>query len=456
MLSIHSISALLTAGVSTLGLGFIFVVAILDSTAFLGFFVPGQTFVLFLGGLTQTGILSWLHVVIIVSLGAMVGDSISYFFGRATSGNVSQIQNRHESEINIATRLLHRGLLPALILDRFVLPFRPIIPFMAGVSRIPTYRVLPIAFTLDIIFALTFTTAGYYIASGISLLAVAYNPQTVSFAISLSILVLFFVSARYVVKLTPPSAAELQTTLRQYKNIITENRFVKKYMHTFPVIWRRVGKLHSRLSQFEYSTVAGGLLITFLVFFILDTTIDIAWLGDPEVIATDNVVLAFLQQHQVGFFNTLFLWITQLGSTFVTVSIAFVTAVWLSLQGNRQSAYVLMTSLTGALLTTHAMKLLIARPRPEVAQIVEQTFAYPSGHATAAIVLGGFGMYLVVKYIKQWKTKVYLLHSLVAMTLLIGFSRLYLGVHYLSDVLVGYAIGASWLLLSVIFFHHRR
>ncbi len=91
------------------------------------------------------------------------------------------------------------------------------------------------------------------------------------------------------------------------------------------------------------------------------------------------------------------------------------------------------------------LKNLINRTRPDILKLVEVTgFSFPSGHSMASMSFYGFAMYLCFRFYKG-KCKVAIVNSLILLILLIGFSRIYLGVHYASDVLGGFAFGLFWL-----------
>jgi undecaprenyl-diphosphatase len=94
-------------------------------------------------------------------------------------------------------------------------------------------------------------------------------------------------------------------------------------------------------------------------------------------------------------------------------------------------------------------KIILHRSRPDTALYIENTFSFPSGHATIAMSFYGFLTYLLIRNFSKWKRKTNIFFSGFAIIILIGFSRLYLGVHYLSDVLGGYLSGAIWLIIAI-------
>ena len=105
--------------------------------------------------------------------------------------------------------------------------------------------------------------------------------------------------------------------------------------------------------------------------------------------------------------------------------------------------------LCGAEVVNVALKLAFHRPRPEVAFVTLDTYSFPSGHAM--IATAGYGALLVLAWLRLRSTRSRSFAAVLAFGLvaLICFSRLYLGVHYLSDVLAGFAGGCAWLALCV-------
>ena len=103
----------------------------------------------------------------------------------------------------------------------------------------------------------------------------------------------------------------------------------------------------------------------------------------------------------------------------------------------------------GGLGTAFVFKEIFHRSRPLGALIAETSSSFPSAHSVISIAFYAFIFYLLAGNARSGFSK-YLLISLVFIVpVLLGFSRLYLGVHYLSDVLTGYAIGLVWFLIGV-------
>jgi undecaprenyl-diphosphatase len=137
--------------------------------------------------------------------------------------------------------------------------------------------------------------------------------------------------------------------------------------------------------------------------------------------------------------------ITMIGSEYFLVPLAAIL-VWRWLRrGERRAAYLLVVGSLGAEAVAQLLKALIHRPRPEVffGLVSAETYSFPSGHAFVPAVLFGI-MAGILAAGARWRAAV------VVMAALLGFSRVYLGFHYPSDVVAGWALAVVWLALWAI------
>jgi undecaprenyl-diphosphatase len=141
--------------------------------------------------------------------------------------------------------------------------------------------------------------------------------------------------------------------------------------------------------------------------------------------------------------------VTFFGSPAVAVAIGAVVCVLLYRRGRFIDAALLPLVLAGAELLNVVLKLSFHRARPEVAFVHLDTYSFPSGHAMASTAAYGALTYLAWSRLRTRRRRLSLLAVTVVFLALIGFSRIYLGVHYLSDVLAGFAGGGFWLAVSI-------
>ena len=170
---------------------------------------------------------------------------------------------------------------------------------------------------------------------------------------------------------------------------------------------------------------------------------------EKEVFNLDIRLLMAIHQWSNPILDQIMLTITRLGDPEFVVVIVIISLGWLLWQRKRHGAIMLMIACLGAFILNLGMKFIFARPRPALWQplIEETSYGFPSGHALGSLVLYGFLAYLFVQRYPLRSGLTYLIT--ITLITLIGLSRLYLGVHYLSDILAGFATGLLWLILCI-------
>jgi undecaprenyl-diphosphatase len=139
------------------------------------------------------------------------------------------------------------------------------------------------------------------------------------------------------------------------------------------------------------------------------------------------------------------MFVTSLGDPPTVITLFMITSAWLIIKRRYADGIRLAIVCAGGVLINQEMKLLFGKPRPALWQrlITETSFSFPSGHAVGAMVVYGFIAYILAKQFQQFKRYIYTCASILIMA--IGLSRLYLGVHYPTDIIAGYGIGFLWL-----------
>lgn len=140
---------------------------------------------------------------------------------------------------------------------------------------------------------------------------------------------------------------------------------------------------------------------------------------------------------------------TALGGFAVLVTVSLLVAGFLVLTRKRHAAWMVVLSVGGGALMSSLLKWGFARPRPDLVPhaTVVYTQSFPSGHAMlSAVVYLTLGA-LLARTQAEPRVKVYALGAAGALALIVGISRIYLGVHWPTDVLAGWAVGAGWALL---------
>ncbi len=141
--------------------------------------------------------------------------------------------------------------------------------------------------------------------------------------------------------------------------------------------------------------------------------------------------------------------VTSLGSPAVLTLITVAALGFLGLKRQWRAALFVLGSICGGSVLSFALKDLIQRPRPDfVAAVAQtQTYSFPSGHAfLSAVTFLTLGA-LLARVQREAEIKVYLLAVAIVITVLVGISRVYIGVHWPTDVLAGWCAGAAWAIL---------
>ncbi len=162
--------------------------------------------------------------------------------------------------------------------------------------------------------------------------------------------------------------------------------------------------------------------------------------------AFDESVLRWMQSQRTPLMDAAMLEITALGTGIVVLTIVGIAALFLSLTRHKYSALLLLVATGGGLVLNTALKSFFDRPRPQVFEwgTHAATSSFPSGHAMSAAIVYSTVAYLAARLHKQtWARGITLLGAGVVIVLICA-SRMYLGVHYPSDVIAGATIGLAW------------
>ncbi len=137
--------------------------------------------------------------------------------------------------------------------------------------------------------------------------------------------------------------------------------------------------------------------------------------------------------------------VTNLGGAIGIISITIALLITMK---NKHYRICIVINLFIITLINQILKFIIQRPRPEEFRIIEESgYSFPSGHSMVSMAFYGLLIYIVYKEVKNKYIKNILSITLVGLILLIGFSRIYLGVHYASDVFAGFLLSISYLII---------
>jgi len=175
-------------------------------------------------------------------------------------------------------------------------------------------------------------------------------------------------------------------------------------------------------------------------------------LQQEGLVRLDEGINAFFGPYRIAPVVEAFLWLTAFGSSPAIVAVGVVVSGFLWSYGRSFLLAPLWIAVLGSQATTWAGKFLMGRERPqfiEAASAVAPSF--PSGHATAAMAVYGFLAYALARELPTSRARFELLFWTALLIAAIGFSRVFLSLHYASDVLAGFLVGTFWLLVGFAF-----
>jgi membrane-associated phospholipid phosphatase len=172
------------------------------------------------------------------------------------------------------------------------------------------------------------------------------------------------------------------------------------------------------------------------------------YLTKDPLVRWDVDFATWLHAHTSPTLVTLFRVVTLAGSVAVLAALTAVAVFLLVRAGRRRDAVWLGCSAAAVELLNGGLKLLFHRPRPELGFVHLDTYSFPSGHATGATAI--YALYAVLLASTVRVPRAALVAGYLALVVAVGFSRLYLGAHYLSDVLAGTALGAACAALAML------
>ena len=139
--------------------------------------------------------------------------------------------------------------------------------------------------------------------------------------------------------------------------------------------------------------------------------------------------------------------VTNLGGAIFIIALAIILFIVIK---NKKIGISIFTNLAIITILNQLLKRILQRPRPTEYRIIEETgYSFPSGHSMISMAFYGYLIYLIYKYVENKYVKWILISLLSILICMIGVSRIYLGVHYTSDVLGGFLIAISYLVIYI-------
>lgn len=418
-------------------------VAFLESVALIGTVVPAAAVMFAAGALVGGGALDlWLTLALAVA-GAIAGDGLSYELGRAQAGRIRGWRGLHRYGDVLARGedFVRRHGGKSILFARFIGPLRAVVPLVAGVADLPRTRF----YLVNILSACVW--APVHILPGVLFGASMRVAEAVTARLAL-LLVVLVALLWFAVWLVRIGLRVVLPALRLLRDLT--------------LAWaRRQRARPARLLAYllDPSHPESQLLLSMAVigagWAFIDILEDV--IGHSPLVQVDLAVFNFLQGLRTSAVDNLMVAITTMGSGRVLAPLVLTVLAWLILRRNWRTAVYWLGAAACYVAVVQPMKYLMGRERPTAiyADAVFEQFSFPSGHATSSMVIYGFLAFLLSRG-RSPAMRAAVLMAAAAWIALIGFSRIYLGAHWFSDVVGGFSLGLAWIALLAMVYTHRR
>ena len=422
--------------------------AFLETGAFVGLVFPGETAVILGGAVAGQGETSIIVTIAIVWFCAWAGDTTSFYIGTRLG---REFVLRHGPKVRITHERFeqvegyfgrHGG--KTILVGRFIGLVRALAPFIAGSSGMRYRAFVPYSVLGTGLWASAFCLLGYFLSASLDRATEIAGKGALVFGTTIAVIVAIVVISRY---LREPENRE------RVAERIASTPGVRRLLPQLRFAWRRLTPGGLGL---ELTSLIATLAVSSFVFIGFALIVS----GDAGPTPGDAEAIDVVDSLRGAFLTDLAKVFTELGSTPVLVLLTAVAGGVLATRGRWTELAVLMVAVTIILIAVPVTKEIVDRPRPGGALVEVSGSAYPSGHAAHSVFYAWLALTVAIRVRPGWRYGSTLIVAGIALTVLVGLSRVYLGVHYLSDVSGGWALGvlafATCATVALVVTHLRR
>ncbi len=414
--------------------------ALIEALVLVGTFFPGGTFVALVGFAAANGDLNVWYLILYAAIGAIIGDSISYYLGKKGAAHIK------EKHLIYGERFFEKYGSKSIFFGRFFAPLRAIVPFIAGISHMRTKIFFFWNVTGAVLWAAVHIFVGYIF--GASLKSIEIWTTRIGFFVIVLVgigIILWYVVKNYgfIINLARSVSVSILSAVLGNKDV---QDLLSRYPRTVLFLKGRIDKT----SFVGLPLTLLGVIFTYSLMTFVGITEDVLTL-DP-IVSVDKYVANIFVTHRDPFLTEIFLKITLLGSMETVVVLGIIFLAYLIFKKKKEYIYPFLITLLGTSFVTYIVKMLIHRARPSglIPIVSETSFAFPSGHASIIVAFAGFVAYVLMRRRTHVVKNIKITFVAVLIIFLVGVSRVYLGAHFLSDVLAGYLMGFLWLIIGII------
>ncbi|WP_411833961.1 VTT domain-containing protein [Pseudoxanthomonas mexicana] len=416
----------------------IFAIAFCDAVIVLGAIVPALPLLFAVGVLIGLGELSGPYAVACAALGALIGDATSFWVGHRWGPQLRSHWpfSKYPQLLDRGEALFRRNAFKSILVARYVGPIRPFVPAVAGMLKMPLRRYLPASAAAAVSWALLFLLPGWVLGQAYDAVAAVAGRLTLVLGLLAVVLAAAWALVLYSYRWFAGHADALLARALAWS-------------HAHPVLGRYSSAVFdpARRESVPLALLAILLLGIVWVFFAFLVLV----IGHGEPLALDLAVHELMQSLRNPLADHPLAAIAALGDWQVLAPASTLVLLYLCWRKRWLAAAHWLAALAFGLALTTWLGAVVDIPKPPS---VASGFGFPSIAVTMATITFGFFAVLIARELPG-RTRVwpYLVSAVVVA--LIGFARLYLGAHWLSDIVGGMLFGIVWLLILGIAYRRR-
>lgn len=421
----------------------VFLLATSEALPIIGAVVPASAIIVAISALVPAGAVKLAPLIVSAAAGAILGDGLSYWLGHHYHRQIVNYWplKRYPGLILKGENFFQRHGGKSVIIARFTPGVRSVVPLVAGILRMSVARFYTMNVLSAALWAPSHILAGALIGASLTLLSTIAGRLAFLAGIILLTVCILFVIVRTAWRHAPSLAIRTAGLVTQWGRA-----------HDSWITRQFLALIDPAQAELRALVALGSLLIASMWAFlgILEDVVA----GDPLVRA-DAAVFHFLRGLRSDVADRLMIAITEFGDVTVVVAITAAVLAWLAWRRAWRACGYWILAVAGSAAFTAAIKLTLHHLRPTELYQGWEAFSFPSGHAAVTTTVYSFLTVLIAKEIEGlWRLATL---SIVAIwVFLIVFSRLYLGAHWLSDVLAGVTFGLFWSALLSIAYLRRN
>jgi undecaprenyl-diphosphatase len=413
--------------------------AFLETGAFVGLVAPGEFTVILGGAVAGQGEISLPLIIAVTWVSAFLGDSASFMIGRRlgrefiirngprvgiTEARFKQVEDYFER---------HGG--KTILIGRFLGLVRALAPFIAGSSKMRYSAFAPYSILGTGIWAIGLLLIGYFSSRSIDKAAEIVSRSLITLGFVIGAIVVGVVIYRYL--RDPENRKDLVKRMEGSRLLAPLLPLGRRLQPEAEFVWRRLtpGRLGLELTSLLAVVAVGGFVL--IAFWTVVS-------GDPGPTPGDQNWIDFVTDHRPGWAAEIAKALTHLGAFYVTVPIALAVAAFLGTRRRFAEMWVLIAGMAIVVLGTHEIKDLVDRPRPPGGLVEVGNASFPSAHAAYSTLYTFLAVLLAAQYARPGlSVRGAVIAGGLIVTAIVGLSRVYLSVHYMSDVSAGWGLGAT-------------